>query len=151
MDMRDEKTTKLIKLLKSYTYIQFEIDCINENIINLGEVINSQRDLNVPELTGMPRGNETSDTVYNSVEKIIVTYGQEVARFETRLEKAFEKKNNIEDLIKVLDPLEKQVIILKYFKKYKNWMICSKLNYSSRQIDRFNDRAIKKLLEVYEI
>jgi len=147
---KDEKREKLKRLLCSYTYIQFEIDYINENIINLGEVINSQRDINVPELTGMPSGNEISDTVYNSVEKIIVTYGHEVAKLETRLEKAFAKRNYIDDLLKVLEPLEKQVVILKYFKKYKTWMICSKLNYSGRQIDRFIYRAIEKLLEVYE-
>lgn len=148
---KDEKREKLKRLLYSYTYIQFEIDCINENIINLGEVINSQREIKVPELTDMPGSNGISDTVYNSVEKILVTYGQEVAKLENRLEKAFEKKNYIDDLLKLLEPLEKQIVILKYFKKYKTWMICSKLNYSKRQVDRFCSKALNKIIEEYNI
>lgn len=148
---KDDKREKLKRLLYSYTYIQFEIDCINENIINLGAVINSQREIKVPELTGMPRGNEISDTVYNSVEKIIVTYGQEVAKLENRLEKAFEKRNYIEDLISILEPIEKRIIELKYFKKYKIWMICSVVSYERSHVYRLHDEAIERLLKVYQI
>jgi len=146
----DEKTAKLKKLLYGYTYIEFEIEGINEKIINLGEVIRSQREIGVPELTGMPRGSETSDTVYNSVERIIVTYGQEVAKLETRLEKAFEKRNYIDDLLSKLEPTERRIIELKYFKKYKMWMICSSVSYEKSQVYYIHKKAIEKLLEVLE-
>jgi len=146
--LKDEKTAKLKNLLYSYTYIEFEIEDINEKIINLGEVISSQREIRIPELTGLPKGSGTSDTVYSNVEKILVTYGQEVAKLETRLEKAFRKRNNIDDLISVLDPTEKRIIELKYFKKYKTWMISSSLNYDRSHIYRLHDKAIEKLLEL---
>lgn len=148
---KDDKIAKLKNLLYSYTYIQFEIESINEEIINLGEVIRSQRDIKVPELTGMPRGSETSDTVYNNVEKIIVTYGQEVAKLENRLEKAFEIRNFIDDLISTLEPIEKRIIELKYFKKYKMWMICSSVSYERSHVYRLQDEAIKKMLKVLTI
>jgi DNA-directed RNA polymerase specialized sigma subunit len=145
----DEKTAKLKNLLYSYTYIQDEIEGINEEICNLGEVINNQRDIKVPNLTGMPKGNEISDIVYESVEKIIMTYGQEVAKLENRLDKAFKKRNLINSLISILGPTEKKIIELKYFKKYKIWMICGCVNYSKSQVHEIHNNAISKMLEVY--
>lgn len=149
MNKDDEKTAKLKGLLYSYTYIEDEIESINEEICNLGEVVNAQRDVKAPDLTGMPKGNGISDIVYQSVEKIIVTYGHEIAKLENRLDKAFKKRNLINVLISVLDPTEKRIIELKYFKKYKIWMIKSCVNYEKTQIYKYHDNAIKKMLEVY--
>lgn len=143
----DEKTTKLKNLLYSYTYIEDEIEGINEKIINLGEAISSQRDLSIPCLTGMPGGSNITDSVYASVEKIMVTYGQEVAKLENRLEKAFKKRNTIDELINILEPVEKKVIELKYFKRYKTWMICSSVSYEKSQVYRLHDKALQKLIE----
>lgn len=146
----DDKKTKLKNLLYSYTYIEDEIEGINEEICNLGEVINSQRDVKAPNLTGMPKGNEITDVVYESVEKIILTYGQEIAKLENRLEKAFRKRNLITALISVLEPTEKKIIELKYFKKYKIWMISGCVNYEKTQIHKYHNEAMKKMLEVYD-
>lgn len=145
----DEKTTKLKNLLYSYTYIEDEIEGINENIINLGEVISSQRDLSIPCLTGMPSGSGTSDTVYAAVEKIVDTYSQEVAKLENRLDKAFRKRNYINVLLSVLNTTEKRIIELRYFKKYKIWMIGSSLHYDRSHIYRLHDEAFEKMLKVY--
>lgn len=145
----DEKTAKLKGLLYSYTYIEDEIESINQEICNLGEVINAQREVKVPDLTGAPKGNEICDTVYQSVEKILVTYSHEVAKLENRLDKAFRKRNLINVLISILDETERKIIELKYFKKYKMWMIESSVNYARAQIYRYHDAAFKKMLEVY--
>lgn len=145
----DEKTARLKGLLFSYTYIEDEIESINQEICNLGEVINAQRDVKVPDLTGAPKGNEISDTVYQSVEKILTTYSHEVANLENRLDKAFRKRNLINALISMLDDTERKIIELKYFKKYKMWMIESSVNYARAQIYRYHDAAFTKMLEVY--
>lgn len=147
----DEKTTKLKNLLYSYTYIQDEIEGINEEICNLGEVINSQRDIKAPNLTGMPKGNEITDVVYESVEKIIMTYGQEVAKLENRLDKAFRNRNLINTLLSILDPIERKIIELKYFKKYKVWMIARTVNYSERQVNRYLDSALNKMVDNFDV
>lgn len=146
----DEKTAKLRRMLYAYTYIEFEIEDINEKIIDLSEVIKTQSELQIPALTGMPRGNEISDPVYSIVEKIMITYGQEIAKLENRIEKAFERRNYIENLLGVLEPIEKRIIELKYFKKYKTWMICSSVTYEKSQVYRLHDKAFEKLLEVFE-
>lgn len=145
----DEKTARLKSLLRSYTYIEDEIENVTEEICNMGDVINAQRDVKAPNLTGLPKGNEITDIVYESVEKIIVTYGHEIAKLEKRLEKAFKKRNLINTLIGVLDDTERKIIELKYFKKYKIWMITSSVSYERAQIYRYHDAAIKKMLEVY--
>lgn len=145
----DEKTAKLKSLLRSYTYIEDEIENINQEICNLGEVINAQRDVKAPNLTGMPGSNNITDIVYESVEKIIVTYGQEIARLENRLDKAFRKRNIINALIGVLNDTERKIIELKYFKKYKMWMIESSVNYGRTQVYIYHDKAINKMLEVF--
>lgn len=149
MYKEDEKTAKLKSLLRSYTYIEDEIENITEEICNMGDVINAQRDVRVPNLSDMPKGNELSDTVYESVEKILITYTHEVTKLEKRLEKAFRKRNLINTLIGVLDDTERKIIELKYFKKYKIWMITSSVSYERAQIYRYHDAAIKKMLEVY--
>ncbi len=145
----DEKTAKLKSLLYSYTYIEDEIENINQEICNMGDVINAQRDVRVPNLSDMPKGNKLSDTVYESVEKILITYTHEVTKLEKRLEKAFRKRNLINTLIGALDDTERKIIELKYFKKYKIWMITSSVSYERAQIYRYHDAAIKKMLEVY--
>lgn len=149
MYKEDEKTAKLKSLLRSYTYIEDEIENTNQEICNLGEVINAQRDVRVPNLSDMPKGNILSDTVYESVEKILITYTHEVARLENRLDKAFKKRNIIKSLISTLDDIERKIIELKYFKKYKMWMIESSVNYGRTQIYIYHDKAINKMLEVY--
>lgn len=143
---KNEKTAELEKLLYGYTYIEFEIEGINEKIANLGEVINSQREIKVQALTGMPGGSGTSDTVYKSVENIIDIYAKEVAYLENKLQKAFDRRNYIDDLMGVLDPIEKKLIELKYFKKYKMWMICSSVHYEKSQVYNMLNKSIQKLL-----
>ena len=106
----DEKTAKLKSLLYSYTYIEDEIEHINQEICNMGDVINAQRDVRVPNLSDMPKGNKLSDTVYESVEKILITYTHEVTKLEKRLEKAFRKRNLINTLIGALDDTERKII-----------------------------------------
>jgi len=144
--MKDyEKEKELKDLLFSYTYIEFEIESINQQILDLSEVINTQRDVKVPELSAVPGAGTISDPVYASVEKIMVTYSQEVAKLETRLEKAFRKRNSVIALLNVLTPIEKHVIELKFFKKYKTWMIAGTVNYSERQINRYLNSAFIKM------
>ncbi len=149
--MKDyEKEKELKDLLFSYTYIEFEIESINQQILDLSEVINTQRDVKVPELSAVPGAGTISDPVYASVEKIMVTYSQEVAKLETRLEEAFRKRNLIESMLGVLDPTEKKIIELKYFKKYKAWMICSCINYEKTQMYQHHNNAINKMISVFK-
>lgn len=141
------KKNELKILLNKYNYIVAEIEDCNQEILQLSEVVAAERELKVSELSDMPRGNGISDTTYKKVEKIIDCYSKQVAKIETNIEGLFYKKNMIEELVKSLDPNERKIIELKYFKKYKWWMIQHTMNYSRTQCFNIHDKAIIKMLK----
>lgn len=140
---------ELQNLLNNYTYFQDEIENCNQEILNLAEVIDAERDIKVSELSGMPKGYGISDEVAKKAERIVDIYCKQIAKVETKIEKLFKDKNTVEHLIEVLDELERKIIELKYFKKYKPWMICSSINYSRGHMFKIHDKAINKMLEYY--
>lgn len=131
--------------LHNYRYIEFKIDAENEGLRNLASMIELQRNIKSPILTGMPGNNNISDPVADAAERIIDKYCREYAKHENELDKLFKDKHEIDELIKVLDSTERQVIELKYFKKYKWWMVADTMNYSEKQCRRINNRAIIKI------
>ncbi len=142
--MRDiEREKKLKDLLYSYTYLEDEIEGVNEEICNLYEV---QKDISIPCLPSTPGGSGIADTVYYSVEKIMITYAQEMDKLNSRLDKLLRKRNVIRVLLDCLEHNEQRIIELRYFKKYKIWMISSSMHYDRSHIYRLHDGAIEKML-----
>ncbi len=140
-------TNEIKKKLHSYRYIEFKIGAINEELNNLASMIDTQRNVKSPILTGLPRNNSISDTVGASAEKIIDKYCKEYARLENELDKLFGEKHEIDDLIRFLEGTEKQIIELYYFKKYKWWMVANIVNYSEKHCRRMRNSAIAKIRE----
>ncbi len=133
--------------LHSYRYILFKIEAVNEELNNLAAMIDTQRNVKSPILTGMPSNNSLSDPVGEAAVKIMDKYCKEYARYENELDKLFKEKHEIDDLIIFLEGTEKQIIELKYYKKYKWWMIAETLNYSETQCRRICFSALKKIQE----
>lgn len=131
--------------LHSYRYIEFKIEALNEELNNLATMIDAQRNVKCPVITGMPGSNSIADPVGEAAERIIDKYCHEYARYENELDKLFREKHEIDDLIRFLDGMEKQIIELKYFKKYKWWMIADTLNYSETQCRRKCFSALEKI------
>ncbi len=131
--------------LHSYRYIEFKIDAVNDRLNNLASLIDVQRNVKSPIITGMPGSNGVSDPVGEAVEKIIDKYCHEYARYENELDELFRQKHEIDDMIKLLDSTEKQIVELKYFKKYKWWMVAQTMNYCDKQCMRICNSAIKKI------
>lgn len=137
------------KKLHSYRYIEFKIKDCNENLYNLANLIDTQRGVKTQILTSMPHiSSNVSDPVGEAAEKIIDRYRHEYAHYEYELKILYEEKHIIDNMINKLDVIERQIIELKYFKKYKWWMVAQTMNYSERQCRRIEMVAIKKLLEV---
>lgn len=131
--------------LHNYKYIEFKIDAENEELRNLASMIDVQRNVKSPIMTDMPGNNSISDPVAEAAERIIDKYCKEFARHENELDKLFKEKHKIDDLIEVLDSTERRIIELKYFKKYKWWMVADTVNYSEKQCRRISNRAIIKI------
>lgn len=131
--------------LHSFKYIEFKIDAANENLNNLAALIDTQRNVSSPVLTGLPGNNNVSDPVVDAAERIIDKYCKEYARYENELDELFKQKHAINNMVKTLDFMELQVIELKYFKKYKWWMVSQTLNYSEKQCRRICNIALSKI------
>lgn len=136
---------ELKQKLHSYRYIEFKIDAVNDRLHNLASLIDTQRNVKSPIITGMPGSYRVSDQVGEAVEKIIDKYCHEYARYENELDELFRHKHEVDDLIECLDSTEKQIIELKYFKKYKWWMVAQSMNYCEKQCMRISNSAIKKM------
>ena len=140
------KISELKKKLLNYTYIIFKINAVNEEIAELANTIDSQRDLKAKQLSGMPKGSDISDTVATAVEKIIDVYNNEYYRLENELKNLINQKVEIEKLLNSLDELEKKVIDYKYFKKYKWWMVANEIGYSESDTKRRCRKILEKLI-----
>lgn len=138
------------QLLNGYSYIKFKVDSINENLCNLAVMIESQREVKTPILTGLPKSSNISDTVAKATEKIIDKYCCEVIKYEKELDVLLKQKNYIEELLLFLNPIQRQIIELKYFKKYKWWMVSQVVNYSDKHCERIGKEAIKIIMDKME-
>lgn len=144
MDIND-----INKKLHNYKYIEFKIDAVNEELRNLASAVDVQRSVKSPVLTGMPSSKNISDPVGDAAERIIDKYCQEYARLENELDKLFTEKHIIEDLLETLNSFEKKIIELKYFKKYKWWMVADTVSYSEKQCRRICKKAIAKIHTIF--
>lgn len=138
-------TNETKQKLYNYTYILSKIDSINEDLNNLAAVIDTQRNVKCPIITGMPGSKDISDPVAEAAERIIDKYCFEYARFENELDRLFKEKHQIDDLFELLDSTEKRIIELKFFKKYRWWMVAETMNYSEKQCRRISNNAINKI------
>ena len=142
-------TEKGIKnLLHSYSFINAEIKQCSQDILQLTEVIDAERQIKGIQYSDMPKGNGISDETYQKVELIMDKYNKQISIVEAKIGKLFDKKNLVENILEELDEIERKIIELKYFKKYKAWMIQSTTHYSHKQIYRIHDRAINKIINM---
>ena len=96
--------------LHSYKYILFKIDAVNENLSNLASMIDTQRNVKSPVLTGMPSGNKVSDPVVEAAGRIVDKFCKENAKLENELDELFKEKHAIDLMIRSLDSTEKEII-----------------------------------------
>lgn len=131
MDIKEIK-----QKLYSYKYIEFKIEATNNKLNDLAALTSCQRNVKSQLLTGMPCSKNISDTVADSVYKIIDIYSKEYERIKNELDELFKQKREIADMFECLDSLEKEIIELKYFKKYKWWMVSQTIHMSETHCRR---------------
>lgn len=95
----------------------------------------------------MPKESELIDTTYKKAQKIIDTYCKQVAKIEANIDKLFNEKNLIEELVNSLEERDRRLIKLRYFKKY-NWLMIERtMCYSRSQCFNIHNKAIDEILE----
>jgi|GEM_PF-615210 len=132
-------------LLYSYNTVCAEIHQLNQEIIELAESIAAQRDLSAITYSDIPKSSKISDPTYEKAQRVIDVYQKQVAKTEKRIEELFNKKNQIESLLVPLSDLEREIIKLRYFKKYRWEMVAATVHYSRRQCINILQGAIIKI------
>ncbi|QRN86023.1 hypothetical protein JR334_01965 [Clostridia bacterium] len=139
---------EISKLLNNHTYVEDEIrECVEEMQL-LAEAIDCERGIKATIISGMPGNTSTtSDPTYQKAAKILEEYKKDIDRIEKRQRGIFRKRALVELLLDVLTVEEKKIIELRYFKKYKWWMVASNTHYARRQCFNIRDTAIEKMIK----
>jgi len=130
------------KNLMRYNTICAEIHQLNQDILNLSEVAAAHRDISAIVYTDMPKSNRISDPTYEKAQRVIDEYEKQVVRIEKRIVTLFEIKNAVEVFLETLSDIERQLITLRFFKKYKWEMIAQTVHYSRRQCMNIIDSCL---------
>ena len=137
--------------LKRYICIE---DAIKPIVQEIKDLRNSQQLLREGKsvvITGMPKGNATSDTVGEHVCKIIDIYEKRiVVELLPEIENVRKRHDEIFELLKCLNSVEYCVIKLIYIDKVSWINAAIAMNYSDRQCKNIHADAIKKLIRECE-
>jgi hypothetical protein len=143
--------TEIGELLNKHTYVEDEIRGCIEEMQRLTEVTACERDIKATIISGMPGNTSTvSDPTYQKAEKILGEFKKEIERIEKRRRRIFNKRALVESLLDVITSPERTIIELRYFKKYRWWMITDHTHFHRRQCFNIRDSAIKKMLQAAE-
>ncbi len=135
------------QLLKDYRFIVGRMNElqkeINEFWINRNAF--EEQGIKATQLTGMPKGNSTSDPVYDLVQKVFDYY---LAEIETKTNELMElnvQKNKIDTELKKLSLVEYTIISMRYFYGYDFYQIGKKIHYSKQRAWQLHNEIISKL------
>jgi len=142
------KEKEIINQLKNYKYTCEKIEDVNQEIIKYNELIEATRNTSKAVTYDQPKISETyknTDTTYQAVEKIIDFYAAKVSEWENRLEELFKMKKDVEDMMEKLNPIERKILELKYYKGLRWRQVARHCNYTERHCKRICHEAIKRI------
>lgn len=125
--------------LRSYQPIAREKAQIEDMLLDLENAMTAPR---VQVLDGMPHGQTVQGSL---VETLVARRDELVHRYQTKLEELATAMLEIEAAIETLEPVERQLMRLRYIKGYTWEAICVEMSYSWRQTHRLHAEALTKL------
>ena len=125
--------------LRNYQHIAREKAQIEDMLRDVEEAMTAPR---AQALDGMPH----SQTVQGSlVETLVARRDELVRRYQAKLDELATAMLEIETAIEALEPVERQLMRLRYIKGHTWEEICVELSYSLRQTHRLHAKALEKL------
>jgi hypothetical protein len=101
--------------------------------------------LKANEVTGMPKGG---DGTYDAITATIARYEKHIFYLTNKVNSLIEQKEYTDRLIASLEPQERRIIELRYF-KHNNWYVVSmKAHYSEKMCRIVQRKAIEKMSKV---
>ena len=125
--------------LRQYQHIAREKAQIEDMLLDLECAMTAPR---VPSLDGMPHGHTVQGSL---IETLVARRDELVRRYQAKLEELATAMLDIEEAIEALDPVERQLMRLRYIKGHTWEEICVEMSYSWRQTHRLHAEALAKL------
>lgn len=124
--------------LCQYIAIKKEIDQIKQELERVEATMTSPR---IQQLTGMPRGGSSGDSMVN----IIARCGELREKYSERMLALMSTQLEIEQAIDTLDPTARRLMRYRYIDGLAWEEICVKIGYSWRQTHRLHSEALREL------
>lgn len=121
-----------------YKDIKKEIKHIEEQLARLEIRVSSPR---TPILTDMPAGPHNTSQFEDDVIKLI----ELKEKYKNLLSDLYGRQLAVEESIKDLDPIERDLIRCRYFNGDKWEQVQKKIGYAQKQTHRIHNQAIEKL------
>ncbi|MBR4079657.1 MAG: sigma-70 family RNA polymerase sigma factor [Christensenellaceae bacterium] len=121
---------------------------LQRDIDNAREQIEATLDTKAAPLTGMPRGNATSDKTASTAEKhmrVSEKMREHLAYLEQRLEEETRIFRTMDEAISQLGWQEQRVLHMKYREEKTSEQIAQRIHYSKRGVEQIAERAVDKL------
>ena len=112
--------------------------------------INALRDVSAKAYSLAAGGGSLKDVTYMKAEKVVDTYEREIVVLLWEVAEIQRMRARLNELFKVLEPVERNVITAKYVDNVKWDYMSDKIFLSRAQCFRIHDRAIFKMLNVKE-
>jgi len=85
------------------------------------------------------------DPTYEAVEKIVDGYDVEIERLRDGVGEILNNKARVDSLMENLEPVEREILLLKFVRKFTWDVVARKMNYSKRHCCRIYRAALEKL------
>ena len=140
---------KVKDILYDYPYTEEKRERLNKE---LQDLLGSKYETSITaQLNGVTSSNRPiSDKTGDAVIKIAEIYDTRANAIKNKINNLYKIQNAIETSFEKLDHNQKQIIELKYFKRYKLIHIAKKIKYSTRNCYNLHDKAIEIICEQFK-
>ena len=129
----------MIKKLERYKDTKEEIEKLKERIIKLENSLISPRISNISDL---PR---SSSHMSEHLTEDLYKLNELKSKYMSIVYKLCDQQLEIEEMIAELEPIERELVRLRYFDELPWWKISNELHYGQRQVFNIHNKIIKKL------
>ena len=126
-------------MLDSYLSIKRELRQLQERI---EELQHAKEDIKSPTWSDMPRGGHENQS---KIETVLILLEEQQEMYFDKYKELLEVQKDIEELIKYLEPIEREVMRYKYFEGKTFEEIALMINFSYRTVRRIHKRSLEKL------
>ena len=136
----------VITMLREYPHITDKVRRLNEELNSiLQNRTETYSTLQAAKLTGVPGSTDINNPTLFAVENIIDVYTKRMKYIESQLKALFSLRENVNNALQSLSPIEYRIIELRYF-QCLGWVAVSRhVNYSREWCITLHKGILKRL------